>query len=47
MNLLSETLKRALEKQLDLLAERSQEPDCDLVELTNAMCNLIKCLWDL
>lgn len=39
-------MKRALEKQLQLLSESSEKKDCskheDLVSLTAAMCSLVE-----
>lgn len=44
MNEIDEKNKVALEKQLQLLSERSQNANVDLVGLTHAMCEIVAAL---
>lgn len=39
-------IRETLEKQLQLLSERSESDGCDLVGLTNAMCSVTRILLD-
>jgi len=43
----TEKIKGTLEKQLQLLSERSEGQECDLVGLSHAICEIIIILADL
>jgi len=39
-----QAIREALEKQLQLLSERSEQPESDLPALSHAVCEIISCL---
>lgn len=43
----TEKVKETLEKQLQLLSERSEDQGCDLVGLSHAICEIITVLAEL